>query len=232
MATWDQGSDASRLSIFENLQDHPEPELRELALLEIDKAPYDQLRRMDIRIPVDSLLGELWTPQGYPYQPIRVLLLGLSGDDAARREMREFVERVDDWDWAENLGAFATALIELDGAAGIALLDDRMLSDLGQPLDKLEQIIEALAIHSGVGSDEIRSEISTVLDRLVRSRPEAAPLVARQFGNRQDWTMAGNLGHLVAERKFTTASDLMTVAIYLAQAKAALDDASPGTKGG
>jgi hypothetical protein len=219
MATWQPGYAAARFEMFAGLQDNPDAEVRRLAILEIDKAPYELLRGIDLRIPPDSLLAELWTPQGYPYQSIRILLLGLSGDDMARREIHAFVDRVAEWDWANNLGAFATALVEIDGPDGVARLEKAFLANPTQPLDKLEQVVEALAIHSGVGSVALRAEIGTTLDRFLRARPEAAPLVARQFGSRSDWSQAAVLQTLLQDNRLDSATGLMAVAVYVAQAR-------------
>lgn len=221
MATWQSGYDPARFEMFEALQDHPEKALRDLALLEIDQAPYALLRTMDLRIPADALLADLWTPQGYPYQSIRILLLGLSEDEAARRTIHSVFGQGADRGWSKNLGAYATALIEMDGTAGAALLEQTFMSGAPQPLDTLEQVVEGFAIHITEGAPEMRQSLTDAIARLVQERPEAAPLVARQFGSRQNWIFAEQFAPLVAERKLSNASDLMTVAVYLAQAKAA-----------
>ena len=116
---WDGGYNAERLAIFADLQDSLDIDMRLLALNEIDKAPYAMLREIDLRLTPEDLLRDLWSPFAYGYQPIRVLLLGLSDSDAARDEVRDFLLRVTDWEWANNLGAFATAEIELNGVAGV-----------------------------------------------------------------------------------------------------------------
>jgi hypothetical protein len=226
---WGAGYDPDRFRLFEALQDHPNEVLRMLALREIDQAPYDLLRTLDVRIPTQDLLSHLWTQDGYPYQPIRVLLLGLTDDEAARAEIHEFVDRVAGWDWANNLGAFATALVEIDGKAGVALLESRFLSDADQPLDKLEQVVEALAIHNDIGTPDLVTEIGASITRLVALRPEAAPLVARQFGDRQDWSQALALEPVITDRSLPNAADYLRVAVYVAQGRdAALQDAPEG----
>lgn len=227
--SWDAGYDPDRFKLFEALQDHPDETLRILALREIDQAPYDLLRSMQIRIPTDDLLAELWTQNGYAYQPIRVLLLGLSDDPAARTEIHEFIDRVAPWQWANNLGAFATALVEIDGTAGVDLLDTRFLADTGQPLDKLEQVVEALAIHNDIGTPELKETIGASITRLVALRPETAPLVARQFGNRQDWSQALTLETVIRARALPNAEDFLRVAVYVAQGRdAALQSGAEG----
>lgn len=221
MGAWGPGYAPERFEIFAALQDHPDAALRQLAILEIDKAPYTMLRDIELDIPVSTLLAELWTPRGYPYQPIRVLLLGLSGEDAARAEIHAFIDRVATWDWANNLGAFATALIEIDGVDGVVRLEQAFLAAPNQPLDKLEQVVEALAIHSGVDRVDVKHQIDQALERLVRKRPEAAALVARQFGSRNDWSHARQFETLVRNKELSSSADLITVAVYVAQAKGA-----------
>ncbi|MCA0873082.1 hypothetical protein LCL97_19805 [Seohaeicola saemankumensis] len=220
---WRAGYTSDRLAIFEAVQDHPDPALRRLALLEFDRAPYEVLRQLTVRIPARDLLAELWSQNGYPYQSIRILLLGLSGDDFARTELRAAIDRAAGRPPTRTLGAFATALIQIDGPEGVIRLEQRLLSDAAQPLDKLEQVVEAMAIHSGVGSDRLKDSIDTTLARLVRARPETAPLVARQFGNRQDWSQLEALQPLVQERRLTSTTDLITVAVYVSQARATLE---------
>jgi len=217
------GYNRKRLALSEGLQDHADPALRSLALREIDRAPYELLREIDLRIPVEALRAGLWTLQGYPYQPIRALLLGLSGSDAARSEIHGFIDRVAsrERDRVNNLGAFATALIELDGPAGIARLEATFLANTSQSLYNLEQVVEALAIHNGVGSRGLRSSIDAALKRFLDARPEGAPLVARQFSSRGDWSQAARLRKILGERHLHGRIELLPVAVYVAQARRA-----------
>lgn len=216
---WQPGYDPARLALFAGLQDNPD--LRQLVLRELDQVPYAQLRGIEMTIPVEELLDGLWSPQGYAYQPISVLLLGLSGEERARVEIRGFIDRVESWDRAQNLGPYATALVELDGVEGILQLEAELLSDPAQPLDKLEQVVEALAIHHGIGSDELRTRIEAALSGLVEMRPEAAAAVARQLGTRQDWSQAKVLEAMMARSEFTSPAVLLPVASYVAMARQA-----------
>lgn len=221
--SWKKGYNRERFALFEGLQDHSDPALRSLALREIDRAPYELLKEIDLRIPVEELRANLWTLQGYPYQPIRILLLGLSGSDVARTEIHGFMERAADRerDRVSNLGAFATALIELDGPSGITRLEETFLANTRQPLHNLEQVVEALAIHNGVGSRDLRNAIDAALKRFLDVRPEGAPLVARQFSSRGDWSQAGRLQKILGERHLHASVELLPVAVYVAQARRA-----------
>lgn len=218
---WREAYPSSRFAVFEALQSSANATLRELSIRELDKAPYGMLRSLELQIPVENLLADLWTPRGYSFQPIRVLLLGLSDDDRARAEVYRYFSRVKDRDWADNIGAFAAALVELDGAAGVRYLDETLLSDLGQPVDKLQGLIGALAVHRGVASPEVALEIDDSLARLMAMRSETAPLVARHFAVLSDWSQAAPLAKLVDEQRLKTTSDLLTVSVYVAQARGA-----------
>jgi hypothetical protein len=217
---WRAGYHPARLEMFAALQDHPNPSLRDLSIRELDKAPYSLLRRIDVRIPPETLLAKLWTREGYPYQSITVLLLGLTQSPEARTEIHAFIDRVADWDEARNLGAFATALVELDQADGVARLEGTILADRSQPLQKVEQVIEALTIHNGVGSLKLRKAIAAALGRLVQARPETAALVARQFAARSDWSQASWLKTRVQPDNIPGLADRLAVESYLAWAKA------------
>lgn len=230
---WDPSFDPERFEIFSALQASPESALRDLALRELDKAPYDALRRIEVQIPVEDLLKQMQVPQAYAYIPIRALLLGLSGDEAARTKLRGYVETVAGWDrGTDHLGAFAAGLVEIDGAEGIARLEELILADTSQPLDKLEHIVQALAVHNGVASPDMRQEIAGALARLVAVRPEAAALIARRFGALEDWSQASRLSQLLQDRALRNAADLLQVAVYVAQAKEVEIPTADAVKGG
>jgi len=93
---WQTGMPQSRLEFITELQDSPVPQHRAIVIGELDKVPYADLRKMDLQIPSEELLGDLWTLEGYPYQAIRALLLGLSGKPAARAKIHDYIIRVED----------------------------------------------------------------------------------------------------------------------------------------
>ena len=218
---WQVGYDETRQEFLDRLQDNNDPGVRALVISEFDKMPYEMLRTMDIRIPSQDLINELWSMQGYPYQSIRVLLLGLSGDEAARNEINAFIDRVEDWDWANNLGAFSAALIELDGARGVEKLSERLLSDPGQPLDKLEKVIMAFAAINRLAEPEVQMAIDIAISDFIALRPDAGAIVARQFAAVSDWSQAQSLQPLVSQRSLSDLTGLLAVSVYLAQAREA-----------
>lgn len=215
---WQNSMPQSRLNLITALQDSSVPAHKSVVIGELDKVPYAVLRTLDLRISDEELLNDLWSRTGYPYQAIRALLLGLSGTPAAKAEIHDYIDLVTDWGWANNLGAFAAAYIELEGASGVEHLTKTMLLDPNQPLEKLEQIVMAMSVHHGIGDQHLRTSIQNSIDALVTRRPEAGVIVARQFSLRSDWSQSTVLEPLVRERSVAL-SDLLTISVYMARAR-------------
>lgn len=231
-STWAGAYHQDRFEIFAALLDHPDPALRNLALQEVDKAPYAMLRSIDPGYASDRLSAQLWTLEGYPLQSIRILLLGLSDDASAHKMFRDQIRRMASRRGDKTLGPIATALVEADGAEGVALIERTFFNDPVQDLGNIEQITEALAIHNGVGTPALRASIGAALTRLINARPETAPVVARQFGARRDWSQAATLQAAMRDNKLPKVSDLMVVAAYVAQAKGGVTQAPLAKKDG
>lgn len=220
---WRAGMPQSRIDYISALHTRYGRKLERIVVSELDKVPYAVLRRLDLNFDADELAKKLWSLDDYPYQAIHILLLGLTNSDVARKEVVEFLSRVQDWDWADNLGAFAAAYIELEGIVGVEHLKERFLLDPTQPLEKLEQIVMALSVHYGLEEPDLTAEIQVALAILIDQRPQAGVLIARQFTLRSDWSQAELLQPLISERKMLTMQDLLTVSVYVAKSRSATD---------
>ncbi|MDW3223914.1 MAG: hypothetical protein R8G34_13685 [Paracoccaceae bacterium] len=216
--TWRTGMPASRVQFVDALQHSPNPRHKAIVISELDKVPYEQLRDFDLRVPVDELVADLWSRGGYPYQATRALLLGIGQSDKARTVIASVVSRATESGSPDNFGAFAAAFIELEGALGVTTLADRFLDDPHRSLADIEQVVMAMSVHHALADVSVKDEIDMVLARLVRSRPAAGAVVARQFSLREDWSQVGILQPLVRDRKLTTIQDMTVVAVYLARA--------------
>lgn len=218
--TWRAAIPQSRIDFIDALQDMTDPRLRTIVIGELDKVPYAQLQAFDLRIPPEELIAKLWTKEGYPYQAIHALLIGLSGTEDARAVISGVIQRAKTGVMPANLGAFAAAYIELEGAAAISALAADILHDPSQSLEKLEQIIMALSVHHALVEDVQKEAINAAIAKLVRDRPAAAEAVARQFTLRGNWSQSVVLNDLVRDRRLVSMDAYYTVALYLAEARA------------
>jgi len=216
---WRSGMTQDRIEFVVALQNSPDPRHKALLIGELDKVSYAQLRKLDLRMSDKELISDLWSPEGYAFQAIRVLLLGLTGTDDARSAVSSVVERAMDSGSTNNLGAFVAAYIELGGTTAIKSVSDGFLANGSAPTPVLEQVVTALSVHRSLVNDEGQRSIDAAIRNLVHARPDAAAIVAKQFGSRSDWTQVDVLEPLMRNRKLTTKDALWAVSGYVVNAR-------------
>jgi hypothetical protein len=222
-ANWrEEAFHPDRFETFADYQDHPNLRLRRLALQEIDRVPYAMLSGMEVRFSDREILKSLGSWSEFAYRPINFLLLGLTGTPAARTLVQRQIATMANLDTSESLGAATTAYIELEGAGAVRNLATLYFSDPTQPLGKLESVVEAMAIHSGLGSQDLKTAIQEALLDFVAQRPNAAALIARQFSARQDWSIGLQLEKSLDLPGSLNPSSRLLVGVYVAQSRAAL----------
>ncbi len=214
--SWSLGGDEDRFQLFAGLVNDANPDIRRLALLELDRADYSLLR--ELRMPkVASLRADL--EAGDPsLRPIRILLAGLSRDKRLVQIVSDGLDSAARRDVA-YLGAYATALVELGGPDSVSYIIERHLAPEALSIATREKIIEALAIHSQTGDTETKRYVRNGLTNLLGEKPELAGAVARQFGFRSDWSMAKPLRAAAAARPPTDIQDVFGINQYLAIAE-------------
>ncbi len=184
---WRLGGDAHRAQMFAQLLDHPKPEIRHLALRELDRLDYSILRGLLLFMDTQSVLTEVNDPWQRTLAPIRVLLLGLSRDQGVAQAL---VQGIDNNRISSGplLGAYATALIELQGVDAVQMIATHYLVNADHSGAARELLIEALAIHSSYGAPEVVAAIEQALADAIANNPQLAIPVARQFMARYDWS--------------------------------------------
>lgn len=217
---WLYEGDAARGAFFAGLLTHPAPEVRRLALRELDLLNYGLLRTV---IGQGALVD---IPPHPDLTAITALLDGLTGGpEAAARQTAAVRAALDDPDWGRVLGAYAVALVEASGPDGVATLDRLVLRDPARPPEQVELVVEALAIQRTEGDPVLRPAIDAALAALIAERPETAGGVARQLGTRADWSQLDALRAALSSRSVPLGADMITISAYVG---AALDETGTG----
>ena len=178
---WQLGGEEARLAVFARHVNAANPELRNLALRELDRASYASLRQL--KVPqVKGLRRDL--QRGAPdLMPIRVLLAGLSKDQSFAPLLKEQMRKGIAAEVA-YLGAYATALIELQGMDAVEdIVNGPLSSDSGSLLAK-EKLFQALAIQQKAAPRSTRRAIERGVADVMRARPELREIAMRQFSTR------------------------------------------------
>ncbi len=219
-ASWSQpAGQSARNLFFAGLRDHEDRSLQQIALTELDRAAYRDLRTFEIRQSTDVLAQGLWQPFEQPWAPIRILLIGIRGDQDGRLLVHKTIAAAEKTGWSMHLGAWATALVEMDGEAGVERLRSGFLVRADKPQQQIEAVLTALAVHGAGGDPELGPPINTVISTLVEERPELVATIARIFGAQGDYSRATLLSDALEKRRLKSPKDIITVATYLSLAR-------------
>lgn len=215
LPAWEFGGDDERAALFAGLLDHPNPDIRRIALEELDAADYSILRGLNA-VPPQSI--EALSFENDDLRPIRVLLTGLSGDTDALPVLRGTFEQNIGMG-LPYLGAYVIALIEIQGVGAAQEMAATHLRDAGVDLQTKEKILEAFAILSRTADDEMAAALREMTTALLADVPTLAPAVARQFGFQGDWSQGEALAAIAKTHRFPDIADLFAVSQYVALAQ-------------
>lgn len=214
LPAWEAGDYLDRFKYFATLVGHDDLRLHKLALLELDQADYPTLRGLDLDIIPSQLLARIDAPDVADLKAIRILLLGLSGSDEIRKYLESAVKESITSE-SQYLGAYATALIELEGPKAVRDITSGYLVNTSLSLLTRESLVEAIALHGQNGEEEMEATIPEAIGSALWVAPDLAGSVARQFGVRSDWSHLSSLQSLQNEGLVYLAADDLDVSDYL-----------------
>ena len=181
-----------RLDWFAHLFGHPDKQLHELAYLEIGRAPYAEIRRLAPRIDPETLREMLDEPRYLEWRSLAILMLGESGGEQDQARVRRTLAEKARLGSKTNLAAWATALVAVDGTAGIEQLKRLYASTPGRSREELEAVIQALSVH-GKADPELRGPVADVYRLILAHQPSMAPAMVHDLVAWQRWDFADRI---------------------------------------
>lgn len=178
-SAWQLGRDAGRSQLFAALVNDPNPNLQRLALQELDRLPYATLKTLRVP-PIRGLIENIEAGE-LDQRPIRILLAGLSNDRAFGPVLADALHQAVLQDKA-YLGAYVTALIELQGKPAVEAIVAHYLASGATSQGIQEKMLDALALQYKTARGSTSRTIAREMASLVREKPEMADLVIAQFG--------------------------------------------------
>ena len=219
---WDAEPDhGERFAFFAELHDHPNETIRLPALAEISRSPYAQIRSMTPRLARAEIARILRDPKWVEWAPIHILFLGLSDDpddhDFVRRMTRLAAER----GMRSHVGAWATALVEIDGPAAIDWLRATYLEDPNRGVEELRQVVTAFAVLAEGGDVALGPRIAATFRSLARDRPDLAGEAAKHLATLGDWSQADTFEGILDSGDIADPAAEFVILSYLQAARAA-----------
>jgi len=160
--TW---KDATRLDHFAKLFGHEHAVIRELAHLEVARAPYAELRKIGRNVPRAKLRSALNDPRYMEWWALDILLLAQSEDARDKQLIVDTVRSLARFDRPLHLGAWATAYIEIEGEKAIQFFESQYFRR-SRRVEELREVVLALSVHGKLGRrDRIVASYRVLLDR-------------------------------------------------------------------
>jgi len=178
-----------RLDWFAPLLGHPDKRLHELAYLEIGRAPYAEIRRLAPRIVPETLNEMLVNPRYLEWRSLAILLLGESGQEQDQARVRETLAEKARLGSSTNLAAWATALVAVDGTAGIEQLASLYASNPRRSRDELDAVVQALSVHAKA-APELQGPVADAYRLMLEHHPAMAPAMVHDLIAWQRWDFA------------------------------------------
>ncbi len=172
----------ARIAFFAKYLSHEDPVLRDTALVEMDRAPYDSIQMLRNSVSTDDLLHEFNNINRISFVPVAIRLLGLQlDDDKAKRVVRSRYPRsvlqnsAYAYDWA-------LAGVAMDGPSAVSTID-AALEAANLSLEHKRSLMRALA-DSGTVSPALRDQIVLIFSRELEQDHSSALEIAIAM---RDW---------------------------------------------
>jgi len=172
---------AHRWQFFIPLFGHSEVRIRNLAYLELGRAPYSVIRQLGRNVPRDALEPFLGNRQYIEWQGLAILLLAQSESTTDRQRILDSFHNSLQFGLVTNLSAHAAAAIEIDPVASMDLIDAHYFACHERTPEELEAVFRAVSMHGSQEDLRMRERIIASYGLLLQHAPHFAPQVAKDL---------------------------------------------------
>ncbi|MCX7301520.1 MAG: hypothetical protein NTX73_14320 [Rhodobacterales bacterium] len=222
----DLSSPQARREFFGPLVLSADPALSRMAMIEISTLPYPVIREIPVRVPRQDVARLLSDPVWADWAPVMILLFGLSDGPADKAFVRHAADAIAENGRTVHLAAWATALIEMDGDAGIAWLRENYLENPDRSVLELREIGFALASHAA-RDDAEGAAVRDALAELAAAQPAVAGALAKVLLDREDWSLAPDFRRWLDDGLIALPEDEFVITHYVLLAAASESEGKP-----
>ncbi len=209
------GREENRANFFIPYLADADHAVRELAYLEVGRASYDTIRRADAHVPPALVHSFLADTQYLEWHALYILLLGVDATADEKRVIRAELANRARFNQALNLGAWATALVEIDGAAAIDWLEATYLAVPERDPEIVLEIVKALSVQGARPRSGLRPRIAEGYSQLIQAHPSLAGEVARDLTAWRDWRLVDALTQMRRDRSEMDAATAYAIDVYI-----------------
>ncbi len=173
----------ARLRFFFLLLGHEDLQVRELAYLELGRAPYSMIQRMGRAVPYECYAPMLTERRYLQWRSLAILLHAQSESPTDKRRITDAFHTAERLGITTNLAAWAAAAIEVDAESSIGFIEDSYFRRHDRTPDEIEAVLKAISMHGSEKSGVLRERIITGYGVLLEHHPGFATRVAEDMRN-------------------------------------------------
>ena len=215
-----RGPDAAmhRWQFFLPYFEHEDRRIRELAYLELARAPYEVIRKLAKLVARDTYEPLLVERRYFEWRGLAILLLAQSDSVVDRRHVLDSFQSAVRYRIVKHLDAWTIAAIEVDREGTLRILEDHFLRDTERSDEELQAIVRALSTQGSLEAPALRERIVLSYKILLQSFPQFAPQVAQDLAAWNRTELVDDLSEIMTLRGELQRADMHLIQDYLAVA--------------
>jgi hypothetical protein len=221
--------DQDRPTFFAPLLGHANPWIRELAYLEVGRASYGEIKRLSAMVSREEMRALLRNARSLAWHALAILMLAHTGHAQDRAYIAETFHTHQRLGITTHLAAWATAAIELEEGAAIAVIEERYFRHNTRTTEELVEVMKALSVHGSDGHTHLRDRIAASYGVLLDVHPALASYVAKDLLAWQRWDFTAVLSKMLAAQADVDPLGAYMIELYVSQAQEAQRSASGHT---
>lgn len=190
-----------RIEFFVTLMESDDPRIRELAYLELGRAPYSTVRQLGRALSRQAYEPMLQERRYLEWRGLAILLLAQSQSDTDRQRIMDSFRSAEQNAVVTNLAAWTAAAIEVDSPSALEYIEEEYFRGKDHSREELQAIFRALSMHGSREEPELRERVIVCYERLLESYPEFAPEVAEDLHAWNRSELSDTLAHIVQHRR-------------------------------
>lgn len=204
-----------RWQFFVPLFGHQDPAIRQLAYLELGRAPYPAIRQLGRSVSRDVFSSYLNDPKYLEWRSLAILLLAQSESAEDRALIRNSLQSAERLGMTTNLSAWAAAAIEVDGQEALESIVKKYGRGSSKKTEEVEAIIAALSMHGAIADRDLQDSIVDCYRQILQSQPEFASRIADDLLAWERYDLSGLLGEVLQRQGTLRSDERRSIARYL-----------------
>ena len=189
-----------RVEFFAGKLDHASAQIRNLAALEVGRAPYADIRKLASNVPREKVRAFLADLRYVEWHPLYILLLAQSQEARDHQRITDAFRAAARFGTTTRLAAWTTAYIEIGGEQAIAEVERQFFGDTGREEKELQEVVRALSVHGNTGAGSLRDRVVRAYGVLVANHPSLTPQVAKDLISWKRTELAAEVARYTASK--------------------------------